>query len=56
VRPCRAQDGRGRADPRRPAGAPAAAGELPARDVDHPHALGPGRDLAAARRRARARP
>ena len=42
------QDRRGRAHPRRPAAAAAPAGELPPRDVDHPHPVGPRRDLDAA--------
>ena len=45
------QDRRGRAHPRRPAAPAAPAGELPPRDLDHPHPLGPRRDLDARWRR-----
>ena len=47
LRPRGTDDRRRRPDARRSAGAPGAAGELPARDVDHAHPVGPGRDLDA---------
>ena len=48
LRARRPQDRRGRAHARRPAGAAAAAGELPSRHRDHADAVGPAGVLAAA--------
>ena len=48
LRPRRPEDRRGRPDARRPAGAAAPAGELPARHGDHADAVGAAGDLAAA--------
>ena len=56
LRPRGPQDRRGRPDPRRPAGAPAAAGELPARHGHHAHPVGPGGGVDAGRRGAGAAP
>ena len=51
LRPRRPEDRRGRPDARRPAGAAAPAGELPAGDDDHADAVGAAGDLAAGRGR-----